>query len=505
MYNDKGRGPFIHKFKTRDNFYVYDVNTNNILKVGKAVYDIIDDFSVLGKKEIIRNYSSSYSESVIERILQHIEKRKREDCIFSENRPKEVVSDVAREVIEDELEHGLKYALLNVTEDCNLRCRYCVYSGFYKGSRRHSKKFMSWKTAKAAVDYLLSHSDRIRRNNGALALGFYGGEPLLNFELIKRTVDYFKETAGAPYAFTMTTNGTLLSEQVIRFIVENNFLLLVSLDGNREVHDRNRVFKTSGKGTFKVVMKNLERLREYDQDYYKNFVQFSTALSPPIDYKNLDDFFSRMGRPSRITLVDTYDTKIYGSNPINTIKETTTSQDYVTEKFCKGALDGVYNKENWQGDYRFSYDLLYNSLRPLHIRETTDLIEDVFMKKRPCVPGISKLFVDVEGRLFPCEKIEGRSYFCIGNVDSGINSEKVWKLIEEFDKLRTEKCVNCWAVRLCQACFIYVAGDKGFNREKFRYYCHLFKSDLHRSLELYTAIYEKNPDALDFLGKPLAD
>ena len=152
---------------------------------------------------------------------------------------------------------GLKSLILTVTEDCNLRCKYCAYSGNYVYRREHSKKYMSFEVAKKAIDYYFSQVNQGIKYNPfkKVLVTFYGGEPLLNFNLIKKCVSYINTNYdNIDLDYSITTNGTLLSEKIIQWLLEHDFYLHISLDGPEEEHDRCRVYE-NGKGTFNDVMK----------------------------------------------------------------------------------------------------------------------------------------------------------------------------------------------------------------------------------------------------------
>ena len=148
--------------------------------------------------------------------------------------------------------------ILQVTQNCNLRCEYCVYSGSYI-NRVHTNKRMSFETAVKTIDFLAAHS----LNCNEVSIGFYGGEPLLEIELIKKAVSYAKEVFGEKKVnFNMTTNATLLNMDIADFLVQNDFNITISLDGPRNIHNKNRIFANSNKGTFDLIMENIALIRE---------------------------------------------------------------------------------------------------------------------------------------------------------------------------------------------------------------------------------------------------
>lgn len=183
-------------------------------------------------------------------------------------------------------EHYMGNLILQVTQQCNLRCKYCAYSGNYY-NRSHTSNRMDFETAKKAIDFYLKRSEKADQ----LALSFYGGEPLLEFELIKKCVSYILQRKGdKKILFTMTTNGTLMTEDVIEFLVKYEFNLMISLDGDKKSHDINRRFKT-GKGSFDIILENLSRLKAYNEEYYSK-VLFNCVISSSSDLENIYRFYS---------------------------------------------------------------------------------------------------------------------------------------------------------------------------------------------------------------------
>lgn len=203
--------PHIHIIDLYNEHYCYDVNTNAIFKVSDELAKYL--------QTILKSEKNSFDEISLSQ-----EAQEGLDYLLSQGLLQPLNSDVEIEHLEtDALENmyndNLKGIILQVTQNCNLRCKYCVYSGSYV-NRHHNNKRMTLNTAKAAIDFFWSHSSK--SNN--LSFGFYGGEPLLEFELIKETVKYIKEKfIGKKYTFTITTNATLLEEEQIHFLAETIF------------------------------------------------------------------------------------------------------------------------------------------------------------------------------------------------------------------------------------------------------------------------------------------
>ena len=157
-------------------------------------------------------------------------------------------------------EHGYTQLTLEMTADCNFRCKYCIYGEHYPETRKWANEVLGFDTAKKAVDYYMAGVlGKYRKNpNTYPTIGFYGGEPLLRFPVIRQIVEYIDReyTVFPEILYTITTNGYLLSDEIGDFMTEHNFSIIVSLDGHKENHDRNRV-TADQKGTFDIVLGNI--------------------------------------------------------------------------------------------------------------------------------------------------------------------------------------------------------------------------------------------------------
>ena len=181
----------------------------------------------------------SLSEHTGKVMYKHVKSLIENGCFYEKEEP--IIYGNLKET--DVLNTPMSQLILIVTEDCNIRCRYCIYSDNYPHVKGYSKKNMSFEVAKKAVDaYMALHKKRVESGyRRKPMLTFYGGEPLLNFDLIKQVVDYCNEMNYDPRIF-MTTNATLMTDEMIDYIIENHIVVTFSLDGFKENNDRNRVF-----------------------------------------------------------------------------------------------------------------------------------------------------------------------------------------------------------------------------------------------------------------------
>lgn len=384
------------------------------------------------------------------------------------------------------LETEVQQIVLGVTENCNLRCQYCIYSGVYAGVRTHSAERMSWDVARKAIDYLLAHRSASTFPPG---IAFYGGEPLLELDLIRRCVEYATAQSGGAARFVITTNGTLLNEAARALAVAHDFTLIISLDGPQAVHDRYRC-DTAGRPTFDRIMANLEALRHEAPAYYRDRLRFSAVLAPPIDYRTLDAFFTEVGAPCVVSPLDLYHMDEAWHRRAN--RPDFEPMAAALERDCR---QGVPNgADRWR---YFSVGLLGPVLR--RIQSRSERPDAVYYRLGQCIPGARKVFVAPNGDLYPCEKVEGHTDVLIGHVDTGVDAEAAERLLTFFADTVTEHCTGCWMRRMCSACLADVVHGGQIDREKLNTRCPSRREAHADVLGLYAALLEEDPTFLDFL------
>lgn len=421
--------PFINQFSTYDNDYVYDVNTNQIIKINKKCGEVLRAIQKgeLDVQAIDKNPTLS--------------KMKAQGC-FSSHKLSEMIHP-EDELIEFRLNNKLNLLILQVTQQCNLRCKYCPYSGsFY--NREHANKKMNFDTAKKAIDFYINHCI----DNEVISISFYGGEPLLELELIKKCIDYAeREAEGKEVLFSMTSNATLITPEVVEYMEKHNIDLMISLDGPKSVHDKNRDFY-GGKGTFETVVKNIEMIRSQFPKFFKT-ITFNCVMDIDNNFGCINEFFT------------TYDV----------IKDSVIHFSGLNDEYAKEErkIDG----EEYISEYNYEMFKLFLSkigrlnekyVSKMVIKHYGNLRSSIFEKRHveheadkghhggPCVPGAQRLFVDIYGNLLPCERVnESSKVMRIGHIDEGFDLEKVRKLLN-IGKLTEESCKNCWAYRYCTIC-----------------------------------------------------
>lgn len=425
--------PFIHLFKSSSAYYVYDVNTNQIITVSKDIYNFLS-----GKVEDnTEGQNASIIDSINEIRIQG----------FLKSNHAKVTEHPLTELYEDYLCNKISHLTLQVTQMCNLRCEYCTYSGGYN-NRSHSDKRMSTEIAQKAIDYLIKHS---RDSVDRFGLSFFGGEPLLAFDLIKMCVHYIKERAeGRTVKFNFTTNGTLLTEEKIEFLMENDFNILVSLDGPDYIHNKNRKFANSEKGSFDILIKNLDMIKNKYPEFYKNNISFNTVLDPTNEFTCVNNFIinSEMFDKTRFSSSVINDT--YAKNPIVYSSNFEEEYEYELFKLYLSKL-GWLSEQEISPMLNGSFSRIKRTARSLESHKLTQMPE-ASHRGGPCLPGVHKLFVDVNGEFYPCERVsESSSVTKIGNIDSGIDLDKATRLLN-IEQFTSDLCKNCWGYYYCTTC-----------------------------------------------------
>jgi uncharacterized protein len=474
--------PFVHKFRTAKYCYIYDVNTNRVFRVKETTFELIDQQKLDDPKTLKYHYPQYSMELIEGSLLEILDARKK--GFNSSHRPKKMVFGNGTPIEDLCSISKHQHLILNVTEKCNLRCSYCVYSGKYTGKRTHSEKQMSLETAKKAVDKFLERaSDRC-------SISFYGGECLLNFRLIKSITDYVTERSTKEVNWSMTTNGTLLTPEICAYLVKRGFILNISLDGPKHIHDRYRIFK-DGTGTFDIIIKNLDYMNANYPDYYMNNVMFLVVNAPPFNLKEVEIFF-REDPLFKRNIVNLnyikYNIKDFYKATCEDHNKYNEDLEELMNAFCHKISNGNEGSSIIRSRYEKDF------LRFYHRPKTS--LPDIIRPNGCCIPGERCIFVSIDGSLHVCEKMDDS--YKIGDVDNWIEPLLVKELCDEYVSI-SQDCFTCWACRLCPRCFDSFVSNLRLDKETRLIKCHATRTHFHKVLIAYYSIYEQNKLALDYL------
>lgn len=343
--------------------------------------------------------------------------------------------------------------ILELTQQCNFRCEYCIYSGHYKYERVHKNINMSEDMAELIVEKYFKGS------NTPQYVSFYGGEPLLQFELIKKIIASIEARHYYP-KYTMTTNGSLLlNSEIAEYIVKERIKLNVSYDGL--LHDRYRKF-ANHKSSSEIVLQSLYKLKELDSNYLKENVGLSITLADPYMLKENAEYFNNheLLRNIKMTvnLVNDSDND-WIMNKARKEQKQKLSDDYreLGEEFIE--MDGL--------GVPFHKALFGNGI--IRIENRLMELQTKAFPPGPCEPGKNRLFITALGEKYICERVG--NYGKLGDLkDEKKRMEKYCDVISDFKNRVEWKCKNCILVRMCDGCYSlfregnHLASDERINR-----------------------------------------
>lgn len=450
--------------------YVYDPHTNELYNIDEDVFKALQDAG-----GVVANIKD-----------EKVKKGCLDAGITDKTLPMQTPEEFKKEIAG--MDFGFTKLTLGISHVCNLRCKYCIYSGTYEGERTHEGRMMSIKMADKIIDEFYIK----RKTNQPKAVIFYGGEPLTNFSVIKHVVTRLGKM-GKRVLFSITTNGIFLSkDEILDFLVANKFVINISFDG--PVQDIVRV-DTEGKGTFKRLMDVIQRIHDKYPEFYEGNVGFNVTVTPATDL------------PATV--------KFFHTNPLFKGKTLNIIRNYDPDNlFCR-KYDFVENEKILTKEFenlRREYPKVYKDNPPFHCGCFIQAMAQI--NKRPmgdpghlplnscCYPGMNCAFVDIDGTVCACERTE---HAPIGHMDEKpIDGKIVKKYVNSYYEIAKKFCPNCWAAKLCPKCFSHVKRGE-LTEANFLEYCDKFRTSVLRNLELFVSIKEKDEKAFDDIKFVTAD
>lgn len=409
----------IHKFKQGENYFVLDVNTGAVHIVDELVYDILDDDKIKSLKEVIEELSGKYNEKELAEAYKEIQELAEEGVIFSEDQYEEI----ANSSMEDR--DYIKAICLNIIHGCNLRCKYCFAD---EGEYHGHKGVMTLDTAKKAIDYVIKRSGP-RKN---IEIDLFGGEPTMIMDTIKDIIKYARDNEAKwkkNIRFTMTTNATLLTDEMMEYMDKEMGNIILSLDGRKEVNDNVRI-KVDGSGSYDDILPNIKKMIA-KRTKGKTFYVRGTFTRQNTDF--YQDVISMLNEGFREISIEPV--VLEDGHPLSLREED---------------LPVIFD----------NYDKLYNEMakrKREKKEEFTFYHFNIDIQGGPCVykrisgcgAGFEYVAITPQGEVYPCHQFVGKDEYKLGSVyDDSFNSE----LSREFKKAHIynkPKCKDCWARFYC--------------------------------------------------------
>lgn len=406
----------VHQYKNNGYNMVLDVCSGSVHVVDDLSYDVIALFEDNSEDEIVKKLSK-YDEKEVREVIEEVKELKEEGMLFTEDIYKDYIFDVKKRST------VVKALCLHIAHDCNLACKYCfAEEGEYKGDR----SLMSAEVGKKALDFLVENSG----NRVNLEVDFFGGEPLMNFDVVKEIVAYgrsLEKEHNKKFRFTLTTNGMLLNDEIMEFANKEMSNVVLSIDGRKEIHDLMRP-TPNGKGSYDIILPKFQKFAKLrgGKSYYVRGTFTRNNLDFCEDVLHMADLgFDEIS----IEPVVAEEEAPYAIREEDLPK--------IFEQYDRLAKEMIKREKEGRGFTFFHYMI--------------DLTGGPCVAKRlsGCGSGTEYLAVTPWGDLYPCHQFVGEDGFLLGNVFDGIQKQELVNEFKGCNVYTKEKCKDCFARFYC--------------------------------------------------------
>ncbi len=357
---------------------------------------------------------------------------------------------------------------IEITQQCNLRCKYCIYSGDYDNRRSHNEQSFPSDAIPSLINFIASHADK---SAPVITVCFYGGEALLQKDKIQKIISELYSLSFI-FEFTISSNGVLLSEETIDWICSlPNLKVTITIDGDKLIHDANRVFP-SGKGSFDIVMKNLKWFKDMYPQEYDNRVQFLSTVDSILRLHDLSIFWEQ--NPILSNHRPVHISSIIPNFPKGEVSDKTS--------FLKNQLV-IYEEAltlYLKGEENILTDELKRLIGIIEHREFFELPKQ--QRFITCCHNTYSCFITSSGQLYVCEKFNEE--FSVGTLENGFDKNALIRINQTFTQRKNSHCSKCWAKRLCRIC----ATNLNHSTTEFEWFCNRERQKIQLALKYYCEI-----------------
>ena len=453
----------VHRYKNNGYNIILDINSGCIHVVDELVYEavgLLDEGKTAKQAAEILN--KTYPVQDVANAMEEIQELTDKDMLFT--------TDIYENAIEQFSEHHepvVKALCLHIAHDCNLACRYCfAEEGEYHGHR----ELMTYETGKQALDFLIANSGS-RRN---LEVDFFGGEPLMNWQVVKDLVRYGREQEkihNKNFRFTLTTNGVLLNDEIMEFVNQEMGNVVLSIDGRKEVHDHMRPFP-KGAGSYDLILPKFKKFAEsrHQDKYYVRgtFTHYNLDFSK--DVLSLADQGFKQISVEPVVAPDEADYAIRREDLPQIFEE----YDALAKEMIKREKEG-----NGFNFFHFMIDLTGGPC--------------VYKRLSGCGSGTEYLAVTPWGDLYPCHQFVGTEQFLMGNVWEGIKTPEIQKEFRHCNVYTKEECKKCFARFYCSGgCAANSFNMHGTINSTYGIGCELQRKRVECAIMIKAALAEEN-------------
>ncbi len=411
----------IHQFKNNGYNIVIDINSGAIHIVDEATYDMLALWQEQGRDAAIASMRSSHqdiAEDELMAIASEVDELIADGALFTEdNYEPRIVDFTARPTV-------VKALCLHITHDCNLACKYCfAEEGEYHTGKR---ELMSYEVGKQALDFLVANSGS-RRN---LEVDFFGGEPLMNWQVVKQLVEYgrsIEKAADKNFRFTLTTNGVLLNDEIQEFANKEMANVVLSCDGRPEIHDMMRPFR-GGQASYDKIMPKFKKLadsRGQDKYYIRGtFTRNNLDFSKDVIHLANEGFKQISVEPVVAQETDSY-----------ALREEDLPQLFAEYDALAAEM---MRRQGTEEDFNFFHFMIDLEGGPC-----------VYKRLSGCGSGTEYMAVTPTGQLYPCHQFVGNTDFLLGDVWQGVTRQDTVNQFKKCNVYAKPKCRDCFARFYC--------------------------------------------------------
>lgn len=456
----------VHQYKNNGYDIVLDVNSGAIHVVDDVTYDVIEMYAArenaadTSAEEIVTALSGKYGKEEVEEAIDEVQTLIKNEELFTKDTYENYMMDFKKRPT------VVKALCLHIAHDCNLACRYCfAEEGEYHGRRA----LMSFETGKKALDFLIANSGN-RRN---LEVDFFGGEPLMNWQVVKDLVAYGREQEkihNKNFRFTLTTNGVLLNDEIMEFANKEMGNVVLSIDGRKEVHDHMRPFR-KGAGSYDLIVPKFQKFAESrNQDKYYvrgTFTRHNLDFSK--DVLHLADLGFKQISVEPVVAPDEAEYSLREEDlPI------------IFEEYDKLAREMIVREKEGRG-FNFFHFMIDLTGGPC-----------VYKRLSGCGSGTEYLAVTPWGDLYPCHQFVGEEKFKMGDVFHGIQAPEIREEFSHCNVYTKEKCKECFARFYCSGgCAANSYNFHGTIQDAYDIGCELQRKRIECAIMLKAALAEE--------------
>jgi uncharacterized protein len=459
--------PMIHRFKQNGMDIVMDVNSGIVHVVDDMTYDVLGIYDGTNRSAVHEALDAQYKASELDEVMTDLDELIEKHMLYAPMDQNYEVALAEKPVI--------KAMCLNIAHDCNLRCRYC-FAG--QGGYGKWRMLMPFDVARRAVDFLIAHSGHRKH----CEVDFFGGEPLMNWHVVKQTVEYIREQEKKHdklFKLSLTTNGMLLDEAKVKYLTDNHIGLILSLDGRKEMHDRMRP-GVHGEGTYDRILKNLQYCVAHrnGEEYYVRgtFTRYNMDFTTDV-LDMVDKGFPALSMEP-----------VVGDENLDySIRE----EDLPTVKKEYDRLAKAFLQREQEGRpfffFHFNMNLWKGTCLPKRLRG--------------CGAGHEYIAVTPNGDIYPCHQFVGRDGYVIGNVYEGLKNMKMMRDFRSNHVLSKPECVKCWAKFFCSGgCHANNESYAGDIHKPYHISCEIQKKRIECALMIQAYNRLKKPKVMEAPG-----